>query len=77
VVPENPFRFKINDWRLLRQANSLKVKKLNLLEFTGSRSMNGQFLESGHEQDVTRRYIAVVNVVLGRSDRSAENPRFQ
>jgi hypothetical protein len=33
--------------------------------------------ETRPEQDVTRRYIAVVNVVLRHSDRSAENPRFQ
>ena len=52
-----------------------KVKKLNLLEFTGGCRMSGAVHDSRPEQDVTRRYIAAVNVVLRHSDRSAENPR--
>jgi hypothetical protein len=54
-----------------------KVKKLNLLEFTGGCRMSGPFTKVGLKQDVTRRYIAAVNVVLRHSDKSVENPRFQ
>jgi hypothetical protein len=39
--------------------------------------MSGPFTKVGLKQDVTRRYIAAVNVVLRHSDKSVENPRFQ
>ena len=54
-----------------------KVQKLNLLELTGGCRDERVVRESRPELDVTRRYIAALNVVLRHSDRSADNPRFQ